>query len=168
MAAAPLIIMAVGTAISAASAIQQGQAAKNAANYNAQMEERNAQISRQNAAIEEEKQRRQGDLRLGSMRAGYGASGVAIEGSPLDILEQSAAQEELDALTIRYRGELGAYSSEQEATLSRYRGATAERSGYMQAGSSILMGAARGASMMKDLKGGLEKFDHTSAGGPWM
>jgi hypothetical protein len=134
-------------AMSAASSIQQGKQASAAAKFNADMQNRNAGIARQQAAAEEEKQRRLGYMRQGAARAAYGASGVAIEGSPLDILEQSAAQEELDALNIRYRGAIGAQSAEGQAALSSMRGDAAMQAGYMGAGSAILLGGARAAGI---------------------
>jgi hypothetical protein len=131
------------TAVSAVGAIQQGKAAQASAKFNADMMSRNAQIARQQAAAEEEKHRRLTYMRQGAARAAYGASGVSIEGSPLDILEQSAAQEELDALNIRYRGEIGAQSSEGQAALSSMSGDAAMQAGYIGAGSSILLGASK-------------------------
>jgi hypothetical protein len=161
------------TAVSAVGAIQQGKAAQASAKFNADMMSRNAQIARQQAAAEEEKHRRLTYMRQGAARAAYGASGVSIEGSPLDILEQSAAQEELDALNIRYRGEIGAQSAEGQADLSLMRGESAMSAGYMGAGSSILLGAARAGSIYAPSPSAapsqkLEQFKHTSAGGPWM
>lgn len=138
-----LVASVAGTAMSAIGAIQQGKAASNAAKYNAQLAERNAQIARDQASADEARQRRMAYIRQGALRAGYGASGVSVEGSPLDILEMSAAQEELDALTIRYRGELGATGYEAQAALDRAQAAGASRQGYLKAGSEILMGGAR-------------------------
>lgn len=144
---ATLALAAGGVAMSAIGSIQQGKQAQAAAKFNADMMNRNAAIARQQAAAEEEKQRRLGYMRQGAARAAYGASGVAIEGSPLDILEQSAAQEELDALNIRYRGAIGAQSAEGQAALSGMRGEAAMQAGYMGAGSAILMGGSKMAGI---------------------
>ena len=51
----------------------------------------------------------------------YAASGVSMEGSALDVLEFSAANAELDALTIRYESEMEARSYRKEADLERMR-----------------------------------------------
>ena len=133
----------IGTAFSAIGGIQQGKAASNAATYNAQIAERNAIIARQQAAADEQRQRRMGVLRLGAARAAYGEAGVELEGSPLDILEQSAAQEELDALTIRYKGELRGMGAESEAALNRAQAPSLLTQGYMKAGSAVLLGGAQ-------------------------
>lgn len=75
------------------------------------------------------------------MRAAYGASGVSLEGSPLDVLENSAAEAELDALTIRYKGKVGAMGSESEAATQRARASNAKTEGYYNAGTALLGGA---------------------------
>lgn len=134
-----------GAAITAVSAISGAQAQSNAMKYNAEMAERNAQIARQNAAVEEAKQRRLTVLRQGAARANVGMAGVDLEGSPLDILEQNAAQEELDALTIRYKGELAASGFQADAALNRANASNAMTQGYLKAGSAILMGAGQAA-----------------------
>jgi hypothetical protein len=130
-------------AVSAVGAIQQGQANKAAASYNAQLAERDATISRQQASMDAETQRRDSQQTLGAMRAAYGASGVTMEGSPLDVLEASAEAAERDRQTLLYKGELRAMGYESDAAGQRYRGKQAETASYYSAGSSILMGAAR-------------------------
>lgn len=137
------VMLVAGTAMTALGAMQSAQAQSNAAKYNAQLAERNAQISRQAAAADEERQRRAAYMQQGAARASYGAAGVDLEGSPLDILEQSALQAELDAQTIRWKGEVGAGGYEGEAGLNRSRASSAMTSGYMGAGSAILLGGAK-------------------------
>lgn len=133
----------VGTAFSAISSIQQGNAARAAGDYNASLYERNAEIARQRGAADEARQRRLATMRAGSNRAAVGASGVSLEGSPLDILESNAAQEELDALMIRWNATNDAGGLMANADLSRAQGRNAQRSGYMGAGSSILLGGVK-------------------------
>lgn len=135
--------MTLGTAFSAISAISSGNAAKASGNYNAALYERNAQIAQQQAAVDEARQRRLATMRAGSNRAAVGASGIQVDGSPLDILESNAAQEELDALMIRWNGQNAADSARASGALARAQGENAQRAGYMQAGSAILLGGAK-------------------------
>lgn len=136
----------LGTAFSAISAIQQGNAAKASGDYNAALYERNAQIAQQQSAADETRQRRLATMRAGANRAAVGASGIQVDGSPLDILESNAAQEELDALMIRWNGQNAADSARASGALARAQGENAQRSGYMQAGSAILLGGAKAFS----------------------
>lgn len=132
------IAMAV---VSAVGAVAQAQSAKSAANYNAQIADRNALVTRQQAESNEAAQRRNTYRAMGRIRAGYAGAGVTPEGSPLEVLEDSAAEAELDALNIRYRGEIGATGYEDEGKLQRSRASSAMATGALNAGSALLSGA---------------------------
>lgn len=147
----PLILMGLGVGLQALGQIQQAQAARAAAEYNARVAEMNAVLAEQQAAAEEDRQRRLSYKQLSAMRAGYGAAGVSIEGSPLDVLEESAANAELDALTIRHAGQVRATAYRQEAALERYRGKAATRAGYISAASTLLTGGGEILSMKRSM-----------------
>jgi hypothetical protein len=134
---------ALGTVFSAVSSISAGNAAKASGDYNAALYERNAQIAQQQSAADEARQRRLATMRAGANRAAVGASGITVDGSPLDILESNAAQEELDALMIRWNGQNAVDSARASGALARAQGENAQRAGYMQAGSAILLGGAK-------------------------
>lgn len=142
MAMAIPIIMAVMAVVGAVSAIRQGQAAKAAANFNAQISEQNAQISRQDAKDQEIQQQRETYLRLGRIRAAQGASGGEQAGSVLDVLGDVGAQSELERQHIIYQGELRARGYTNTANLDRFQGKTASDASYMKAGSELIGGAA--------------------------
>ena len=78
---------------------------------------------------------------IGQLRANYGASGVAIEGSPLDLLEQSARNAELDRLTIINQGALQATAYRNQAALDRSQGRSALASGGISAAGTLLQTA---------------------------
>lgn len=143
MAAAPLIAMGVGSAFQAVGAFRQGEAEAMAGEYNAQVAEQNSEMSRIQGIEDERRQRIQGAKALGSTRAAYGASGVTLEGSPLDVLEESARNAEMDALTVRHQGEMRTAAYKQEAEMSRIRGATAKANSFWTGASSLLMGAGQ-------------------------
>lgn len=132
------IAMIAGTAMSAISSIQQGQAAQQAGQYNAAIAQQNAAASRQQAEANAAAQQRKARMQIGAMRAGYGASGVGIEGSPLDVIESSATLAELDRQNILYGGEMKSTGYESTAGLELMRGSAAETQGLMSAGSTLL------------------------------
>lgn len=142
-------LTAVGTGFSVFSALSQGAAASSSAKYNAALYERNAQIAQQNTAFQEDRQRRLAAQRAGANRAAIGASGITTEGSALDILESNAAQEELDALMIRWNGANAADGARANANLQRAQGDNARTGSYLQAGSALLLGAARTSDRLK-------------------
>jgi len=150
----PLLV--ASTAISAIGAIQQGKAAEaqakaqsDANKYNARVKEIQAGVEREAAGRREEQQRRKARQVLGEQRAALSQAGIGMMGSATDIAEQSAAAAELDALTIRYEGEMAAkgllYDAEAEKFEGRANlaaGKNAKTASYLKAGSAILSGGS--------------------------
>lgn len=136
-----IAIAAVGTAITAYSAYSQGQAQAAAQRYNARLAENQA-VAARNAAQVEARQRMERYRRIqGANRATIGAAGLEEAGSPLLVMADNAAQAEMDVALVKYRGELGAMSFQDEARLRRFGGGVAGRSGAFGAGSTLLSGA---------------------------
>jgi|GEM_PF-2225034 len=149
-------MLIAGTAMSALSSIQQGQAASaaadaqaQAADYNARASDINARVARRAAGAEADRTRGQNERQLASMRAAAGASGATMSGSNLGLVGDAAMQLEYDALLQRYQGEVQASAHQNRAGLDRYESATARQSGrqamtggIMGAGADILNGAS--------------------------
>lgn len=153
----PVTLMIASTAVQAVGAIQAGQAAQEEANaraqaniYNAKVKEMQAGIARQQADAREEQQRRKGRQLLGAQRAAIAESGVGFMGSALDIAEESSTRAELDALTIRYEGELESKGLLADAEQERYEskvnvmaGKNAMAGAYLSATGAILSGGSK-------------------------
>ena len=122
-------IALLGSIVGAVGAIQGGNAENSAAQFNAQSARMEAE-SRENA------QRAQAKQQLGAIRAGVSKSGATMEGTPLAVLSESAANAEIDALNTRYSGQ-------REAALYEARGRNAKTAGYMRAGTSLLSSAGK-------------------------
>lgn len=119
-AAAVAVIGKIGAKVEEMSAIQKtAEANARGFDHNAQLKEDNAdQIIRQSA--EDERRLRVMNRRdLGTMQASYGASGVTMDGSPLDVLQETVAHQEMDALTIRKQGEGRAMGLRSDAGFDR-------------------------------------------------
>ena len=123
------VLSTVGTVVGAVGAIQGGRAEASSAQFN-------ADAARREAASREAAQRAQAQRALGSIRAGVSKSGATMEGTPLAVLSESAANAEIDALNTRYSGQ-------REAALYESRGRNAKTAGYMRAGTSLLSSAGR-------------------------
>ena len=119
----------MGTAVGALGAIGAGKAENSAAQFN-------ADSARMEAQARETAQRTAAQRQLGSIRAGVSKSGATMEGTPLAVLSESAANAEIDALNTRYSGQ-------REAALYASRGRNAKTAGYMRAGTSLLSSAGR-------------------------
>jgi len=99
--------------------------------------------------MDENRQRRLTAQRAGANVAAAGASGLQLNGSALDVLESNAAQEELDALTIRWNGQTSANSLDAQGALASARGRSAQTQGYVGAGATLLLGGAKAADTLK-------------------
>lgn len=154
-AAIPFIVMglsAISAIMGAKQAQAQGQAASDAANSQSQAAEYNASIARQNAqtALEqgnanEEAQRRKARVALGAQRAAIAEAGIGTSGSASDLVRQSAAAAELDALNIRYGAQLqstgylnNAALDDWQARQYRKNASAATSAARLNAGASVL------------------------------
>jgi hypothetical protein len=142
MAAIPTWVTVAASVVSAIGSISR-------ANSQAKMMERNASIADQNAALftqqaaeEERRKRVQLNALLGHNRTAVAKSGVTMSGTPLLVEEDTVMQGELDALTIRYNGELKANNQRYQASMGRYQAEETRSQGYMSAAGSILGGVA--------------------------
>lgn len=148
MAAALPFIMAASAAMGAVSAIRQGQIAKATGEYNAKINEQNADISRDEAQLRAKQHDREMFMRLGAVKAAQGKNGGAAgEGSVLDVLGDVAAQGELERQYIVYSGELKARGFQNTAALDRAAGGEAKSASYLRAGTDLLSGGAQAADM---------------------
>lgn len=151
------ILAIAGTALGAIGQIQQGNAAAEAGRYNAKVAEMNAVMSERRAkdavergAREEQRKRTEVAALKGKQVAAMAANGVDLGfGSPLDLIVDTAALGELDALTIRknsaneaYDHRVQAVNGRSDATLSRMNADAAQTGGYLNAAGTLLGGAA--------------------------
>lgn len=124
-----LIGLGVGTATGAYGAYQQVISQNKALEFQASIADFNADLALEEGAlikefafINEAKFRRSTDQLLSAQTAQAGASGLVPEfGSLKELTDYSELTAELDALAIRYEGELGAYKKEMEAAFAQYQ-----------------------------------------------
>ncbi len=158
-----LIAAAAAATVSAAGSLSAASAQSKAARFNAKVADQNAAAARKQAEADAARQQRLIDRQLAKRRTAFGASGTTLEGSPLDLLEDVAAEGQLDVLGIRQQGLAQAREFNISASQSRARGRAARSQGFFQAGSTLLSGVSSFASgfdkLPKDafLKGGGRK-----------
>lgn len=78
-----------------------------------------AELVAQEAVAAEKLSREASERQLATARTQIGASGAGLEGSPLEVLIESTRQAELDALNIRYSGQLRESALKQGAKFAR-------------------------------------------------
>jgi len=143
--------LAIGTGLSvkgqidsqAAAGAQQGYLAQ-LARQRQQLAEQQARDAIQRGQVAEQKQRDLTAQRIGTQTAALAAQGTDLEGSPIDILSDTARAGEQDALTIRNNAKREAWGYEMQAA-GYAADATLRESfepSYLGAGTSLLMGAS--------------------------
>lgn len=162
-----LVAGIAGAGVSAVGSMAQGQAQKNAADYQAAVDRNNAILSQRQArdAVERGQADQQTQMRknadaLGRARASYASRGVEGNfGSPLDVMGDMAQFGALDAKTIGVNSEreaaqyqAQAMSSNASATLKQQQGNNAETAGTIGAFGSLLSGATSVASNWYKMK----------------
>lgn len=140
MSSIALAAIAVGTAATAYGQYQAGQAQERALNYQAAVQERNAQIARQNAEYDAQRQSARLRRAIGSQRAAVLASGIQMEGTALELQQDTVQQAEMDRLAILYGGEINYQNARSEAELSRMQGKAAGQAGTTAAFGTVLGG----------------------------
>lgn len=101
-----LVSTVAATGVSMMGAKYQADAGKAAAKTTQMQEEADAVDSINRNRIAEERQREKTSLLIGRQKAVMGANGLDLtSGSPLDVIGDSAALGEMDALTIHNNGE---------------------------------------------------------------
>lgn len=135
-----------GSAVSAMGMIQQGKAAERAANYNAAIAENNATLAKNKALAEETMVRNRTARQVGTAGAAIGASGITVEGTPLDVLAETVQLGELDALTTRWKGTVEASGFKDNAVLERMQGKAAMKNAQWGAAGTLLSGIGSAAS----------------------
>ena len=150
----PITMIAAATVVSAAGTIQagrvaeaQGRSAQRMAEYNAAIQEREAQALKQKAGFESKRQAARGARIKSALTAKIAAAGGL--GSPVaaDLAAEQAAELELENLLIGYEGEIGAQRALSQAELDklqgkiyRQKGEAARKASYFRAGSTLLTG----------------------------
>lgn len=162
-----MIATGLGAGVSAIGAVQQGQAQKQAADYQAAVDRNNAILSQRQArdALERGQADQQAAMRktadaLGRARASYASRGVEGNfGSPLDVMGDMAQFGALDTSTIRGNSErqaLGfeaqAANSNASASLRTMQGENAATAGVIGGMGSLLSGASSVAEKWYKLK----------------
>ena len=134
------ILSIVGTVVSAAGALVQGQQAAEMgkaqqAAYD-QQADNEAKASAFEASREAEKQRR---LQAASIAA-VGKEGVGLSGSPLEVIASNAREGQLDIDAIKYSSQLKQNQLRDQGAIARFSGNQARTASYFNAGKAAISG----------------------------
>jgi len=150
--------MVAGQLQAGEAAAAQGESEQNMANYNAKLQERQAKSIEQQTMLQQRRQSEESARRMGTMRAGMGASGVvSTAGTALNLQGEQAAEDELENLLIGYEGSERATAARSQGQLdimsgkiASQRGRSARTASRIGAGSSLLTGFGESGGGNKD------------------
>lgn len=148
------ILMFAGAILGGVGQLQAGAAAKaqaisqqNLAEYNARVQEREAEALRMKAKFATQRQAERGARIKSRMTAKIAAAGGLGSPVAIDLAAEQAAELELENLLIGFVGETEAQRAETQAEIDRLsgrmarrRGISAETAGRIGAGTSLLTG----------------------------
>ena len=110
--------------------------------YNAEVSNADARFAERNTAAQVEMQTRETRRTLARQRALFGGSGFASTGSLTSLAADSAEAGMMDALAIRYGGQMEAQKLRNRGKVQRTRADQTRTAGLLGAGTSLLAGAA--------------------------
>ncbi len=124
------------------------KAAKQTAEFNAQVAENEAVVLRRRKVDEEANMRDQSERIIASANVATAASGIQMSGSALQAAADSYFNTEMDALKTQYAGDIEETAKASEAALARATGRARATSLKMASYQSLLAGGSKAASLM--------------------
>ena len=141
----------MGFAMQAVGSIYQGIQAQRTADYNAAVAKEEAKTTEVLTDIAIARHRRDAKKLQSAQIARYGAAGVTLEGSPILVMADSAADAELDEALIKFEGQSKASALRSEVRLHKIHGKDALTGAFIRAGSTLLPGVVdkiKGSSLL--------------------
>lgn len=132
-----------GAGMTAAGQYRQARSQEAEQAYNRQLALREGRMAEEESRYAVRQQRRLGERLKGRQRALYAKSGVTSEGSPLEVMQETAADLEMDALLTIRQGYLAKQRYGAEADIYKMRGKSIRRALPWQMGSTLLTSGAR-------------------------
>lgn len=136
-------LQVAGAGLSAIGSIQSANAQAAGMEAQAKLNERQALIEQQASAFDAQRERENAQRIMARQRAGYLASGVALEGSPTAVIEDTAAEAALDIAAIQYGGNLRASNYQAQAGVDRMNAKATRTGGMISGATSLVSGLAR-------------------------
>lgn len=140
----PMAVLGLASGlVSGIGAAQQANAQAASFESQAEFERRQADIELETGAYRAERRQDEVDRALGTQRAQYGASGLALSGTPADVIAESAQEGALDVAAIRWNSGLAAGNQRFRAQISESNARDARRAAPLAFAAPVLTGVAR-------------------------
>lgn len=135
-----VVVGVLGAVASAAGSIAAGQAQAQASRAQADAYRRQAELERQQADFNARQQEHKAIKLISQQRSSFLAAGVSLYGTPMDVIDDSTMQSDLDVQAIRYNGEIKAQNFDMQARALDVKASGAEKAGAIGAIAPIIKG----------------------------
>lgn len=135
-----LTLTIASTAVAAGGQLYSGMQPASAYRTQAAAADRQAGMELERGNYEASRAREQSDRQLAGMRGAYLSSGVSLEGSPSEVIADSATQASLDEQAIRYGARVQAGNLQFEARQARANAGSAMIGSFIGAAGTALGG----------------------------
>lgn len=141
-----MCLQILGAAIGAVGTLASASAQSQSYKAQAQFQNRQAAMEQQKGAFEGARLKDQNDRQLATMRGQYLSSGIALDGSAAEVLQDSASEASLDEQAVRYGAQVRADNLNWSAKLSRMNASNAMTGGVFGALGTMVSGLSQQAN----------------------
>lgn len=145
----PAVLPIIGGVLAGVGGAMKAKAEQASLNAQGAFNDRQAKIERMAGAYKAERTQDQVDRTLGAQRAGFAANGVALSGSPADVIVDSATEGALDVAAIRWNSGLAADNYRYKAKIDRMNASAAGRAAPLAFITPIIGGVSEGIGNMQ-------------------
>jgi sRNA-binding protein len=133
-------LAAIGTIVSMAGSLVSGIQAQQMGRAQQQAYEQQARADAQAAGYESQQERKRQEAAAAQARAQVGASGVALSGSPTEVLLANARENQLEIDAIRYGSSIRQNNLRTQGQIAKMQGNQAMVGAIFKAGGSVVSG----------------------------
>jgi hypothetical protein len=130
----------LGSVVSAVGAMAGAQAQAQASRAQAEAYQRQALLERQQADFNAREQEHKAIKLISQQRSSYLSAGVSLYGTPMDVIDDSTKQSDLDVQAIRYNGEIKAQNFDMQARALNVKAQGQEQAGAIGAIAPLIKG----------------------------
>jgi hypothetical protein len=114
-------LVPAGIALLTGSEVIGGLAKAKEAEFQEELADRNAVAARRQAELDEVRTRRSQRRVAGRTTAQFGAAGITLMGTPLEVLADQALEQEENAMLVRFGGDIAAQRSRAKSEVYAFR-----------------------------------------------
>lgn len=141
-----------GTGMSIFGSLQAGGQQAAAAHTQAKLSKLQAEATEERAGVEAASIRRKARELFSAQRAGYAASGVRLEGTPLLVMADTIRESERDVRNLYKQADARKLAYMTQAGMFEAAGKAAKTASYWNAGSTLLTGISSNIATWSKLK----------------